>query len=194
MANDRMPEHPVDAKRHTERPDACRARSPKIPGHLTGDQIGGYENRQKFSLPGNAAWTSSPGRRLDPCYAAPALVVRLRAVDLAGVGIDQISSFTHKWVTDVDPNRSPLRQTGEMGHDVPGRSPKPLVEESLCQPVRAARRAIREVPSKIKSVDDRFADIDGIRGELAELQTTASSPDRAVKVARSWTSASPTIR
>ena len=41
MADDRMPEHPVDAKRHTERPDACRAQSPKIPGYLSSDQIGG---------------------------------------------------------------------------------------------------------------------------------------------------------
>lgn len=39
--SDRMPEHPVHAARHTGRPDACRARSPKIPGHFRTGQIGG---------------------------------------------------------------------------------------------------------------------------------------------------------
>jgi DNA-binding protein YbaB len=36
--------------------------------------------------------------------------------------------------------------------------------------------------SKIQNVDDRLAGIDGMRGELEDLEATATSPDRAITV------------
>jgi len=85
LADDRMPEHPVGTERHAERPDACRARSPKIPGCLTGNLIGGSQYQGKPGSPGNAGWAYSS-----------LLLIRLGVVRLAGVRIPlQVDQGVH---------------------------------------------------------------------------------------------------